>query len=203
MAAYATAVYLRMVSLDGPPVVSLLVAKSKVAPLKTINVPRLELCAALLLARLVTFARSTLEIPSLNCYCWTDSTITLVWLSQPPSRWKTFVANRVSKIQDLVADVTWRHVSTTDYPADCASRGISPNDILTHHLWWSGRPDCHRTQPLGRSHLIQWMLLLLRKKSLSIQTPLTNRKRGAEIITRNCLRHEICLSSSKSEINLN
>lgn len=50
--AYAAAVYLRIVPLEGPPVISLLVAKSKVAPLKTLSVPRLELCAALLLTLL-------------------------------------------------------------------------------------------------------------------------------------------------------
>ncbi|XP_029166951.1 uncharacterized protein LOC114937603 [Nylanderia fulva] len=136
--AFAAVVYLRVVNVDGSINISLLIAKSKVAPLKTISVPRLELSAALLLARLVNYVRSALQLPSIECHCWTDSTITLAWLSQSPSRWKTFVANRVSIIQSLLPEVSWRHVPTQDNPADCASRGLAPHALANYNLWWSG-----------------------------------------------------------------
>ncbi|XP_071577173.1 uncharacterized protein [Temnothorax nylanderi] len=83
--AYAAAVYLRTVHTDGSVTVSLFLAKSKVAPLKTLTVPRLELLAAHLLARLIYFVRSTLQIPTVDCHCWTDSTIARAWLSKAPS----------------------------------------------------------------------------------------------------------------------
>ena len=35
---------------------------------------------------------------------------------------------------------TWHHVPTAANPADCASRGIMPQELLYHPLWWEGPP---------------------------------------------------------------
>jgi len=78
--AFAT-MYLRIVNIDGSITISLLAMKSKVISLKTISIPRLELFATLLLARLMHFARSALQLSNLKCHCWMDSTITLAWES--------------------------------------------------------------------------------------------------------------------------
>ncbi|GBM92664.1 hypothetical protein AVEN_160709-1, partial [Araneus ventricosus] len=51
--AYGAVVYLQCYAKDSTPLSKLLASKSRVAPLKTISVPRLELCACLLLAKLV------------------------------------------------------------------------------------------------------------------------------------------------------
>ncbi|XP_018396287.1 PREDICTED: uncharacterized protein LOC108774634 [Cyphomyrmex costatus] len=138
--AFAAVVYLRTVDQNSLITVSLLIAKSRVAPLKTLSVPRLELSAAVLLARLIHYTRTSLQLPNLECHCWTDSTITLAWLNQSPSRWKTFVANRVSTVQYLFPRVPWHHVTTQNNPADCASRGLNPNVFKKHDLWWKGPP---------------------------------------------------------------
>lgn len=138
--AYASVVYIKVVAQSGTVTVALLAGKSRVAPLKTISIPRLELCAALLLAKLVSFIRESLSLESIPCYCWTDSTIVLAWISQHPSRWKPFVANRITEIQMLTPRVAWRHVPTESNPADCASRGLRGDEIINHKLWWHG-PD--------------------------------------------------------------
>ncbi|KMQ82299.1 hypothetical protein RF55_23465, partial [Lasius niger] len=96
--AYAAVVYSRVVAMDGTVTVTILAAKSKVAPLKTMSVPRLELSAAQLLARLLQFVCLSMEIKKPSIQCWTDSTITLAWLNRPSYHWKTFVANRVAEI---------------------------------------------------------------------------------------------------------
>lgn len=69
MKAYAASFYLRVISSDGRIINTLLTAKSKVAPLKTISVPRLKLCAALLLAQLIRFVRSSLLAPDIDYWC--------------------------------------------------------------------------------------------------------------------------------------
>ncbi|XP_071576355.1 uncharacterized protein [Temnothorax nylanderi] len=136
--AYAAAVYLRVQSLSGDISISLICGKSKVAPLKPVSVPRLELSAAHLLARLLEFVQNTLPFKVSARYCWTDSTVVLAWLSAHPSKWKTFVAHRVSDIQTRLPNAEWRHVPTADNPADSASRGLSGRELPLFSLWWNG-----------------------------------------------------------------
>lgn len=135
---YAAAVYLKVVSKSGEVTINLLIGKSRVAPLTSLSVPRLELSAAVLLAQLIQFVRDSLAIDTLPCFCWTDSMIVLAWLKQHPSRWKTFVAHRVADVQARLPNVEWRHVSTEHNSADCASCGLLGNEIRSHSLWWQG-----------------------------------------------------------------
>ncbi|XP_070518860.1 uncharacterized protein [Cardiocondyla obscurior] len=138
--AYAASVYLRLPRPDGTGIVTLLAGKSKVAPIKSLTIPRLELSASLLLARLITFVRAALELGAVPCTCWADSTIVLQWIRSQPPRKDVFVANRVAKIHEHLSDAVWRHVPTLDNPADCASRGIAGLELLNHPLWWRGPP---------------------------------------------------------------
>ncbi|KMQ85252.1 hypothetical protein RF55_16302 [Lasius niger] len=135
---YGAVVYLKLIMVDGSVQITLLTAKSKVAPLKPITIPRLELCATVLLARLIVSVRSLLNDPAMLCHCWTDSTVTLAWLKQPPSRWKIFIANRVHEVQTRVPDAIWHHVASQQNPADLVSRRVNPVVLKTNNLWWQG-----------------------------------------------------------------
>ena len=136
--AYAAVVYLRMTTTNGDVQVSLVTSKTKVAPIKRLTIPRLELCGAYLLAHLLQHVHQVLEVPLSKVYAWTDSTIVLNWLDGSPRRFKTFVGNRVSTIMELIPPEKWNHVSGQHNPADCASRGLFPSELVQHSLWWDG-----------------------------------------------------------------
>ena len=136
--AYSAVVYLRSTYLDQPPVVTLVASKTKVAPIKTLSVPRLELCGANLLSKLLTSVRNALDIPLSDVRAWCDSTIVLAWFNGSSKRYRTFVGNRISAILKEVPPESWIHVPTLDNPADCASRGMMPGELLHHTLWWEG-----------------------------------------------------------------
>ncbi|XP_008186006.1 uncharacterized protein LOC103310227 [Acyrthosiphon pisum] len=117
-AAYAAAVYLRIDT--GTEVkCHLLMGKSKIAPARKISVPRLELCSAWLLARLLAFAQDNLSAIDIeNVAALSDSTLTLQW-----------IRNSCGKLL---------HLPTNDNPTDCASRGLRPDILASHDIWWQG-----------------------------------------------------------------
>lgn len=136
--AYGACVFLRSINKDGGIFVHLLCAKSRVAPLKKITIPRLELCGALILARLVNKVKISSSTNFDSFTFWCDSTIVLGWLNAPLNLLKTFVANRVSEVQSLTQCKFWRYVSTKDNPADFISRGINPSQLGNLDIWWHG-----------------------------------------------------------------
>jgi len=137
--AYAAVIYLRSELPNNDIQVRLICSKTKVAPVKQLSIPRLELCGASLLSSLirkVTQALSTVSFGEI--YGWSDSTVTLGWIAGHPSRWKTFVANRVTNIQNHLPPSQWKHVPGTDNPADLASRGVTSSQLADSTIWWNG-----------------------------------------------------------------
>lgn len=139
-AAYGACVYVRCVDQAGTVTIQLYSAKARVAPLKPTTIPRLELCGALLAARLSVAVTDALRLQTpITRHCfWTDSSVVLGWIHTDPSKLKSFVANRVVAINELTDPSSWRYVPTSSNPADLASRGIDPHQIVNIKLWWNG-----------------------------------------------------------------
>lgn len=145
MKGYCGVVYLRITSKKAAINTYLVCAKSKVAPLKQITIPRLELCAAVLLAKLMEFVLQNFEgkIQFRKMFAFTDSSVALHWIRSSPHNWQTFVSNRVSYVQERLSPSVWYHIPSELNPADCGSRGLLPHELINHYLWWTG-PDLLR-----------------------------------------------------------
>ncbi|XP_053380934.1 uncharacterized protein LOC123562061 [Mercenaria mercenaria] len=127
---YGAAVYI--VNADGS---RLVIAKNRVAPVKSMTLPQLELMEAVVGARLVQHVQESLNIS--DVICWSDSQIVLHWLSTSKPL-KRFVQNRVIEIQTLTKNYPWHYCPTYDNPSDLLTRGIPADQLLQNDLWNSG-----------------------------------------------------------------
>lgn len=139
--AYGAVVYFQ-ICVDDRYSIQLVCAKSKVSPVKVLSVARLELCAAVLLSKLIRKVVDTVSprYPVDKIYAFSDSKVVLCWVRSSPHRWQTFVANRVVKIVENVPASCFHHVAGSENPADCLSRGLTPSKIMNHPLWFNGPP---------------------------------------------------------------
>ncbi|XP_057671148.1 uncharacterized protein LOC130902885 [Diorhabda carinulata] len=136
--AYGACSYLRTVDNSGQCSVRLICAKSRVAPLKVVTLPRLELNAALLATNLTAKLMEAFTCRISNIFYYNDSTIVLSWLNTEPALLKTFVANRVADIQGKSKIENWQHVKSEHNAADIISRGSLPSQLLECDMWWNG-----------------------------------------------------------------
>ncbi|GBL98502.1 hypothetical protein AVEN_111625-1 [Araneus ventricosus] len=136
--AYGAVVYLQCFYQNNSVKVTILASKLRVAPIRVISIPKLELCACVFLAQLVQKMRSSLRLEISDIVLHTDSTIALAWLNTAANHLKTFIANRVSKVQRLTENCCWTHVPSPLNPADFVSHGPNPRDLPELKLWWSG-----------------------------------------------------------------
>ena len=121
--------YLRSQDQEGKTYSYIVMAKSRLAPLKTLTIPRLELQAATLATRQDALLRRELDIELEPSQFWMDSTIVLQYIFNQERRFHTFVANRVAEIQGKTEVEQWHHVPTKDNPADDASRGVAAGSL--------------------------------------------------------------------------
>ncbi|XP_066582970.1 uncharacterized protein [Prorops nasuta] len=146
--AYGAVVYERLTDEDGQLSVHLVMSKTKVAPIKTTSIPRLELVAAALLVKLLVHVKGSLVGSCDAIRCYSDSQVALAWIAKQPVHWKTFVANRVSYIQTHLSEASWHYVHTKSNPADLCSRGTSAQQLSEDSLWWHG-PDFLREHTIN------------------------------------------------------
>lgn len=136
--AYGVVTYVRAVSEKGVHC-TLLMAKSRLAPIKAITIPRLELMAAAQAVKQDQFCRRELALsPLRDSTFWTDSMIVLSYINNPAKRYQVFVANRLSVIHAGSRTVQWWHVGTKENPADHVSRGMTAQNLVACKNWVQG-----------------------------------------------------------------
>ena len=117
----------------------MLTCKTRVAPLKQLSIPRLELLAFLILARLVCTIKNALtsQVSIQNVKLWSDSMTALYWIKNQ-RKWKQFVRHQVNEILQLSIISDWKHCPGEQNPADIGSRGASAVKLRDSEWWWYG-----------------------------------------------------------------
>ena len=145
--AYAAVSYLRCEDLtSGEITCRLIKSKAKVAPIKPVTVPRLELQACLIAARLSNTILLDMKLNDIESHYWSDSKIALGYVQNSTKRYHMFVSNRVGEISTLTDTANWNHVTSQENPSDLATRSkiMKPGDL--NKLWFEG-PDWLKMPP--------------------------------------------------------
>ncbi|XP_068151988.1 uncharacterized protein [Drosophila tropicalis] len=135
--AYAALVYLRA-EVDGIVHCSLVASKTRVAPLKPVSIPRMELMAAVLGLRLAKFIEPELSVTVCQRIFWTDSKDVLCWIRSDARKYNQFVALRVGEILEDSDVLSWRWVPTQHNVADDGTKWTKMPDMTGNSRWFVG-----------------------------------------------------------------
>ena len=136
--AFGACAYIRQRTNGDKYQIRLIAAKSRVAPLKQLSIPRLELQAAVLASRLAKTVQEESRIRFQSVKLFTDSTITLAWIQSPSRSFKPFVSTRMGEIETNTDPSQWRHIPGEVNVADDVSRGIRVEELNGR---WSNGPE--------------------------------------------------------------
>lgn len=173
--AYAAAVYLLQESQDCRRV-DLIFSKTRLVPNKTITIPRLELLAALIGTRCMKFIEQELKVEICQKHIWLDSQCVLNWINSQRTL-GTFVENRVKEIKSD-KDIIFHYISTTENPADIASRGTSTRELTDNRMWWHG-PDW-LTQP--QQNWPEWIAASTDRQKAEIQAEVESEYKNTKVM---------------------
>ncbi|XP_058456564.1 uncharacterized protein LOC131433962 [Malaya genurostris] len=136
--AYGCVGYFR-IWVNGTPRFALVSAKSKVAPLQYMSIPRLELLAAVLAARLSVAIKNNHSVQVKRLVFHIDSATVLSWISSDHRKYKQFVAYRIGEILSLTSPTDWCWVASKDNIADVITKwGKTGPPLQTDGVWVRG-----------------------------------------------------------------
>ena len=133
---YSTVSYLRILGRNDSVICSFVLGKSRLAPLKKVSIPRLELTAATMAARVDSMLRAELGKMVTDSIFWTDSLVVLFMIRNSTKRFPVFVANRLSQIEEISEPTQWRFIEGASNPADVGTRPATTGKLLEY--WLSG-----------------------------------------------------------------
>ena len=150
---YGTASYLRLVDVSGRIECVFLGSKSRLPPIKSVTIPRLELSAAALAVKINHSIVRALKISVDRVFFWTDSTAVLKYSKNVSSRFHVFVANRIAVIHDGSKPEQWRYVRSSENPADYVSRGQDGASFVKNSQWIDGPQFLWKTKCIETKEL--------------------------------------------------
>ncbi|KAM9385740.1 LOW QUALITY PROTEIN: glutamate receptor 3-like [Pholidichthys leucotaenia] len=135
--AIAAAAYLKVTDTAGNNHVGFVMGKAKLAPRPELTIPRLELCAAVLVVELTDLISSELDLHLDVVTYYTDSKVVLGYICNETRRFYVYVNNRVQRIRRSSSPHQWHYVATNQNPADHATRSVAAG-LLSNTNWFSG-----------------------------------------------------------------
>ena len=136
---YGAVAYVRWERNDGAFESCLLASKNRVAPSKTIDIVRLELCGAVLSKRWRVFIVEMMRYQFKAVYHLIDSQIVKAMISKCSYGFNTFVANRIGEIQEKADAKEWLRLPGKLNISDWLTRGKRPQDLGPSSIWQKGR----------------------------------------------------------------
>ena len=114
--------------------------------MRAVSIPRLEIMAATLGANFAVGLAQMLGADNNQLTFWSDSMDVLYWIRSKSRDYKPFAANRIGTIQRKTTPERWRHVPSTQNPADVLSRGTTVQRLVGEPKWWNGPPFLRKRQ---------------------------------------------------------